>query len=1302
MLNINGLDNAQVIIERRPNNEYINKKEPITIINNVAILSEIPNEFYKVSIPDMYEIDSKFHNTGVINENQYLVNYNLGIVIFNECMDAKSVIATYQGTGVVLYPASRIYSRRQENFIETLQDVIDDTHKAIDTIGNLDKAIKHGNELFVNINTSINTGKELNETLITSIGTGNDLIIDLNEAIKNANVTKVDLKKVIEDGKATISDLENIRMAAIKSIDDKKNESIDEIDLLTQQRKEDIKTTTDIKKDELNEVIKIADNSKSTLNETIVESENKNTILSKVVNKADELNTVLEDNLSDAKKTKEDLNNANKSANDINTTLNGSIESGTSKIKEIDNKISEVDFELDEIKANEESRQINEENREKIKNEVQTIIENLSICEEWNSSKNYKKLNRATLNGNTYECIKDNVGIEPTNSEYWHCMAVKGKDGEGSGNMHTDDYDKNGNGIVDNAEKVNGFTVECNVPADAKFTDTDTKYDDKELRQAIEQINMILGKSTRHHVKRTIKERDDLKDLNQGDICHVTDTKETFIYDTLDTDGNSIVTEWIKLSDFNSITSVDWSIIKNKPTKLSQFENDIDFIDEEKLKLKADLVNGKVPLEQLPGSSGGKLARPERIVILKENTSIIPIEISEFTHGDTIDVFLNGSKLTKGTQFDISEDGLNIINTSNGELLWETNDEIKIEVYKNMVGEVTKVDESLIDENLMNKINNKADLVNGKIPENQLPDNLGNKQVPIYNTIILDEDRTNIEIGIPKFNADLDDLEIVDFNGRYLNNTEWKLNIDKLSIDNISDTILWQKGDTFTFKVTKNVPSKIPEIDVTLINDGSIPKNKLNPLFLEEVDNKVNKLEGKDLSSNDFTNEYKSKIDEIEANANNYIHPDTHDVEMITGLSKVSKSGDYNDLINKPPKSSINDYERKTYEELKILKENKNLKEGQVYVLTDYRTKYQQPTTNVIKEMEIEELILTASSNNTFEPIVFSSKYPSDTIWYDFDDNICEDKTTPRTGFILRRYDSISGNDCPQDWRSMLWARWTPDKNQYYLDGVLTDYKVWTSGNAIEGVLYKVNNELWMAKNTNIPTSAIDGSVFYKVYYDIDVPLLIKDKTIIAFKIELKKGELQEVKTFGENCINNKINSRYNNNLHNNVFINNCYNNNFGTNCCNNSFGDSCVINNFGNNFVQNLLGFKINYSTFGSGCNNNVFGHACSGNSLGDSCCENTFGSGCNGNIFGYACFRNIFGSGCMYNIIRSACSWNNFGNNCYRSTIKVLNNRDISNISALQKQSGTTYTIEKNSAGSYVYWYINSNNQPVYTQIP
>lgn len=44
----------------------------------------------------------------------------------------------------------------------------------------------------------------------------------------------------------------------------------------------------------------------------------------------------------------------------------------------------------------------------------------------------------------------------------------------------------------------------------------------------------------------------------------------------------------------------------------------------------------------------------------------------------------------------------------------------------------------------------------------------------------------------------------------------------------------------------------------------------------------------------------KAKLDGIEANANLYVHPDTHAASMITGISEVAKSGSYNDLTDKP------------------------------------------------------------------------------------------------------------------------------------------------------------------------------------------------------------------------------------------------------------------------------------------------------------------------------------------------------------------------------------------------------------------
>ena len=53
-------------------------------------------------------------------------------------------------------------------------------------------------------------------------------------------------------------------------------------------------------------------------------------------------------------------------------------------------------------------------------------------------------------------------------------------------------------------------------------------------------------------------------------------------------------------------------------------------------------------------------------------------------------------------------------------------------------------------------------------------------------------------------------------------------------------------------------------------------------------------------SMNDFSNDYKNKLDSIEWGANKYIHPPTHPASMITGLAQVAVSGDYNHLINRP------------------------------------------------------------------------------------------------------------------------------------------------------------------------------------------------------------------------------------------------------------------------------------------------------------------------------------------------------------------------------------------------------------------
>lgn len=67
------------------------------------------------------------------------------------------------------------------------------------------------------------------------------------------------------------------------------------------------------------------------------------------------------------------------------------------------------------------------------------------------------KNGRSELNDNDYEII---------------AMTVQGLLEKEKAVMTTSTYDSNQNGIVDNAEKINGYSVESNVPIDAVFTDT--------------------------------------------------------------------------------------------------------------------------------------------------------------------------------------------------------------------------------------------------------------------------------------------------------------------------------------------------------------------------------------------------------------------------------------------------------------------------------------------------------------------------------------------------------------------------------------------------------------------------------------------------------------------------------------------------------------------------------------------------------------------------------------------------------------------------------------------------------------
>ncbi|MBY6844880.1 BppU family phage baseplate upper protein [Clostridium botulinum] len=158
--------------------------------------------------------------------------------------------------------------------------------------------------------------------------------------------------------------------------------------------------------------------------------------------------------------------------------------------KRAENEENRIAEESERVDA-EEERKANESARHQGYAEIKNTIDDFSVCEEFDLTKEYKKFNRVVYNGSCCECLKDCTNIYPVNKEYWICIATKGKDGLGSGNMHTDDYDKNNNGIVDKAESITDGFITYNV-TDINNIVKNLSINDQHAREEIMDIKLKL------------------------------------------------------------------------------------------------------------------------------------------------------------------------------------------------------------------------------------------------------------------------------------------------------------------------------------------------------------------------------------------------------------------------------------------------------------------------------------------------------------------------------------------------------------------------------------------------------------------------------------------------------------------------------------------------------------------------------------------------------------------------------------------------------------------------------------------
>lgn len=211
----------------------------------------------------------------------------------------------------------------------------------------------------------------------------------------------------------------------------------------------------------------------------------------------------------------------------------------------------------------------------------------------------------------TTEKVGKTTTITITDAQGEHTATIlDGADGQGSGDMRTEVYDVNQNGIVDNAEKVNGKTVLKDVPADAVFTDTTYT-----AGTGIDITNGVITNTQTSaewgNITGTLSDQTDLKNA-------LDDKADTSSLSSVATSGS-----YTDLSDKPSI-----------PTNTSDLTNNSGFIDKDVNNLTnydtSTTVDTKISNseEVLIGSDSGIKASHELWVDTNDVTPYVNSEIS--------------------------------------------------------------------------------------------------------------------------------------------------------------------------------------------------------------------------------------------------------------------------------------------------------------------------------------------------------------------------------------------------------------------------------------------------------------------------------------------------------------------------------------------------------------------------------------------------------------------------------------------------------------------------------------------------
>jgi hypothetical protein len=191
---------------------YVSMNDTLSIVNGKTVLNEIPDEFNHVVVPSYVEIRS-----GIPEPNQFVVNYQTGVLTFNQSENGKTVTASYMGRGVLQIPASRVtYFDTNNNIWNDIQNLISSGQDGIQALGQLQPAIDNANSAVINANQAVsdaNSAVDLANTAATAANTAaqnaNNATTVANTSAQNANTATQNADDAAINANATNQSLLN-------------------------------------------------------------------------------------------------------------------------------------------------------------------------------------------------------------------------------------------------------------------------------------------------------------------------------------------------------------------------------------------------------------------------------------------------------------------------------------------------------------------------------------------------------------------------------------------------------------------------------------------------------------------------------------------------------------------------------------------------------------------------------------------------------------------------------------------------------------------------------------------------------------------------------------------------------------------------------------------------------------------------------------------------------------------------------------------------------------------------------------